>query len=139
MNFKISLETELDEPVQIQIELNTHQASIQVQNKTEYEFDVDLQSTNLLYIKRNDLDLYKTSWNYHKNKVHCTNVQIDQFWNLTPSFCTPISECTDQYNTHISVLDDIEWIQDALKYNTTLFFNGALIYNISKPIRTTFL
>jgi hypothetical protein len=99
---------------------------------TSHEYDTKL------IISRKQTDLYSTGFNYHVNKVTIERVLLDNFWELTKTFYTPISICDQEYIDHFKRVDEGNWLDDVLPYNTTLFFNGSLQWDIKYPVRRSF-
>ena len=101
-------------------------------------FDIEHSANTKLFINRNDPSLYRTGYNYHVNKVSIDRVIIDNFWEVTAAFNTPKSCPDSEYMEHSVKVGGGEWITDAMIYNTALFFNGYLEYDIKYPVRRTF-
>ena len=59
------------------------------------------------------------------------------FGKLHIIFIHPISIPDTAYNNPAQVGEG-EWIPNALKQNTTLFFNGSLEWSTKYPVRRTF-
>ena len=107
-------------------------------NQTIHLVDINHSQDTKLIIRRDDPDLYFTRYNHHTNKIFIDKIIIDDFWELTHDFNTPISIPDIAYNNHVAQVGDGEWIPEALKQNTTLFFNGSLEWSIMHPVRRTF-
>ena len=101
-------------------------------------FNVSHNCDTKLVISRKQSDLYKTGYNYHVNKIIIEKIILDDFWELTKEFYTPKSICDQEYIDHFKKVDEGDWLQDALPYNTTLFFNGSLEWDIMYPVRRSF-
>ena len=107
-------------------------------NQTIHLVDINHSQDTKLIIRRDDPDLYFTRYNYHTNKIFIDKIIIDDFWELTHDFNTPISICDQAYIDHFKRVDEGDWLDDVLPYNTTLFFNGSLQWDIKYPVRRSF-
>ena len=61
--------------------------------------------------------MYFTRYNHHTNKIFIDKIIIDDFWEITHNFYTPISIPDTAYNNPAQVGEG-EWIQcTKTKYN----------------------
>jgi len=91
-----------------------------------------------MYITRRDTKLYQSRWNYLENKITVERLVIDDFWCFDKDYYLPQAIPDQEYLDHIKHIEGSEWIDAALKSTTDLFFNGSLMYNIKRPIRSMF-
>lgn len=116
----------------------TFEQNIIFLNQSLYLMDIDHKKDTKLIVGRYDPDLYFTRYNHHVNKVTIDKVIIDDFWTIEKDFYPPKSTLDIAYKNHVNKVGEGEWILDSLKYNTTLFFNGSLQWDIKYPVRRSF-
>ena len=91
-----------------------------------------------LSIERNEPGLYTTNQNYHDNKIFVDKVIVDDFWEFDNMFYPPTTTFTKEYEEHLDKVGFDDWIKQSMTYNTHLFFNGSLVWNVKYPGRRSF-
>jgi hypothetical protein len=137
MNIEILLsKISSDTTPEVTIEFADYKRTVRIVGLNEIvKFDVEHNKDNQLVVSRSEADLYRTRFNYHTNKVSIDKVIVDDFWEFNSTFYTPHSILDTEYSSHANKVGEGEWISDALVYNTTLFFNGKLVWEIKYPVR----
>jgi len=131
MNYKITLSKNTDEEVEIQINLTSY-----VLTSQQTVIDIDTDST-VIDISRHDNSLYQTSNLVHTTYVIVEQILIDNFWIIGDKNHWSKTIYEQAYRDHLAD-KPVTWELGKDLYNNVLFFNGSLIYCITKPIRGMF-
>jgi hypothetical protein len=131
MNYKITLSKNTDEEVEIQINLTSY-----VLTSQQTVIDIDTDST-VIDISRHDNSLYQTSNLVHTTYVIVEQILIDNFWIIGDKNHWSKTIYEQTYRDHLAD-KPVTWEIGKDLYNNVLFFNGSLIYCITKPIRGMF-
>jgi hypothetical protein len=131
MNYKITLSKNTDEEVEIQINLTPY-----VLTSQQTVIDIDTDST-VIDISRHDNSLYQTSNLVHTTYVIVEQILIDNFWIIGDKNHWSKTIYEQTYRDHLAD-KSVTWELGKDLYNNVLFFNGSLIYCITKPIRGMF-
>jgi hypothetical protein len=100
--------------------------------------DIEHTMDTQLVVERNEQTLYSTEQSHHSNNVIVEKIVLDDFWEFGKDFYPPTSDLNNDYVKHLSKLDNTKWIKNTLIYNTHLFFNGTLTWQIKYPVRRSF-
>ena len=96
------------------------------------------ESDTKLIIERNDTKLYNTKHDHHSNKIFVDRVIVDNFWQFDKDFYPPTTQFHNEYKEHIKKVGSADWIANSMKFNTHLYFNGCLEWNVKYPVRRCF-
>jgi hypothetical protein len=131
MNYKITLSKNTDEEVEIQINLTSHILTAQ-----QTVIDIDTDST-VINISRHDNSLYQTFNLVHTTYVIVEQILIDNFWIIGDNNHWSKTIYEQTYRDHLAD-KPVTWELSKDLYNNVLFFNGSIVYHITKPIRGMF-
>jgi len=108
-----------------------------VLSKLIFEVRLDVEIPTVLKISRNEPELYTTTNTCLDNCVYVDKIIIDNFWEITESNHLSVTEYNKEYIEHVLKFQHTYELSKTL-YNNALFFNGSLLYNLTKPIRSMF-
>jgi len=131
MNYKITLRKNTDEPVEVLINSTPHLLKNQ---QTVIDINTDDATIN---VSRHDNRLYQTSNLVHNTYVIVDQILIDNFWTIGDKNHWSKTIYDQSYIDHLAD-KPVTWELSKDLYNNVLFFNGSLIYYITKPIRGMF-
>lgn len=107
------------------------------QHTVDIDFDPALGKQYILSISRFDPALYNTKKLEHDSYVTVDSIVIDNFWKIGSHNHSSQTVYHPTYVAHVG--DSTAWQLSHDLYNNKLYFNGALEYQLSIPVRRMFL